>query len=341
MVPEIKDYVVAGASCLHNTWGQLTGSLCAGEGVRGIYESWRTHPNDVYLVSYPKAGHHLTGKVVLEMLSQAVRGEKGLEYYAGHRAVGMLTSVLQLSAMYARDGGWEPGIGQFLRETEGQRYRLYKNHINPMVFAKLRNVDRATKFVITVRNPKDTLVSMYFFCRGIYEKERTREHSTCPEFIGLDEFFRHFMNGLVFYNHYWHFYIAWHNYAQQHLEGDRVLWLRYEDLVLDKRGAVGRIGRFLGLEGALARGGERALREIEERTAFNTMRAETLRGEGGASLPALFSEQSFFRRGKVGDWREHLTPAQSEEVDLVTRTLFHGIPVLSSYSEGQFGESDS
>ncbi|KAK8964212.1 Cytosolic sulfotransferase 5 [Platanthera guangdongensis] len=32
----------------------------------------------------------------------------------------------------------------------------------------------------------------------------------------------------------------------------------------------------------------------------------------------------FFRKGKVGDWREHLSPMMAEKVDAVTKEKLHG-----------------
>ena len=339
LVPEIPGYLMDGPTRLTNTYGQLTHGLINYEAVMAIYENWHTQSNDVFLVGYPKSGHHLTAKLFVEILNQASRYYDGLDYYPDHRAIGMLASVPVISAMYTQDGGYEPGINQFLRETKNQRYRFYKNHLHPLILSKLKNIHKDTKFVITVRNPKDVLVSSYFFRKSIYEKDKEEHHTEYPEYIEMNEFFRHFMNGIIPYNHFWDFYIAWMNYAMQHLDPNNVLWLQYEDIVNNKRDAIVRICRFLGVDKIVdkkevgSEEKERMLREIEEHTSFQTMKEATLKGQGGTSLPGVFCKKAFFRKGKVGGWREHLTAEQSEEVDLVTRTLFHGIPVLSSYSD--------
>ena len=317
----------------------LTPCYIDDEAVRAIYENWHTDSNDVYLVSFPNTGHHLAAKLCVEIMCQASQYYDRLDYYPNHRVVGGITSVPSLYYMYSKDGGFEPRINQFLKDTEKQIYRFYRNHTNPLIFSKLKNLHRNTKFVITVRNPKDTFVSWYFFLKSIYDKDKEEHHNEYPEYIEMNKFFRHFMNGIVPYNHFWDFYIAWQNHAMQHLDPNNVLWLRYEDIVSNKRDEVVRICRFLGVDKIVdekevgSEEKERMLGEIEEHTSFQTMKEATIQGQGGLYFSKYISANHFFREGKVGNWREYLTAEQSEEVDLVTRTLFHGIPVLSSYSD--------
>ena len=88
-----------------------------------------------------------------------------------------------------------------------------------------------------------------------------------------------------------------------------VLAVRYEDLLADAAGQIGRVARFLRLEGASDAGRRRhaaassgfdRLRQEEERAGF---------GERKAGNP-----HPFFRSGKAGGWRRHLNAAQVREV---------------------------
>ena len=88
-----------------------------------------------------------------------------------------------------------------------------------------------------------------------------------------------------------------------------VLAVRYEDLLADTPGQLGRMARFLRLEGADDEGRLRRtaafssfdrLREAEDREGFN----ESWRG----------LKHPFFRRGESGAWRRHLSAEQVRSV---------------------------
>lgn len=88
-----------------------------------------------------------------------------------------------------------------------------------------------------------------------------------------------------------------------------VLVVRYEDLLADAPGQLGRMARFLRLEGAEDQGRLRRaaafssfarLREAEDREGFN---------EGWRGL-----KQPFFRCGESGAWRRHLSAEQVRSV---------------------------
>ena len=85
-----------------------------------------------------------------------------------------------------------------------------------------------------------------------------------------------------------------------------VLLVRYEDLLADTLGELARMVRFLRLDSAPAR-----LHRAVRATIFPRLR-EQERHEGFIELSPL--AKRFFRSGKVGDWRRHLTAAQVREV---------------------------
>ena len=87
-----------------------------------------------------------------------------------------------------------------------------------------------------------------------------------------------------------------------------VLPVRYEDLLADTLGTLARMVRFLRLDGAAA---PPRLHRAVRATAFPRLR-EQERREGFIERSPLAKE--FFRSGKAGDWRRHLTAAQVREV---------------------------
>ena len=89
-----------------------------------------------------------------------------------------------------------------------------------------------------------------------------------------------------------------------------VLAVRYEDLLADAVGQLGRMTRFLGLEGA-ADG--RRLRRAVAAADFTRLQAQEGEARDGFHERDLRSRR-FFRSGRSGDWRRHLSAAQARRV---------------------------
>ena len=72
--------------------------------------------------------------------------------------------------------------------------------------------------------------------------------------------------------------------------------LRYEDLLADTEGELARLFAFLGVPAT-----DEAVRDCCAAAAFETLSRGRARGEEDRS--------SFFRKGTIGDWQNHLSPA--------------------------------
>ena len=88
-----------------------------------------------------------------------------------------------------------------------------------------------------------------------------------------------------------------------------VLAVRYEDLLADAAGQIGRVARFLRLEGASDAGRRRRAAAL---SGFDRLRQEEERTGFGERKPG--NPHPFFRSGKAGGWRRHLSAAQVREV---------------------------
>jgi hypothetical protein len=85
-----------------------------------------------------------------------------------------------------------------------------------------------------------------------------------------------------------------------------LLVLRYEDMAEAPEDAFGKVARFLNL----ARSPEQ-IRKAIEFTSFDRFKAEE---EKSGFRERSKTGERFFRKGKVGSWREELTEAQAERV---------------------------
>ena len=91
----------------------------------------------------------------------------------------------------------------------------------------------------------------------------------------------------------------------QNSDAENILFLKYEDLVLDFQKELGRIIDFLDLEID-----ERTRHHIQEKTSFSNMRSDQF-----SNMQEIEGLQGFFREGRIGSWRDRLTEEQNQRFD--------------------------
>ena len=114
------------------------------------------------------------------------------------------------------------------------------------------------------------------------------------------------MNGTVEYGLWFDHVLEW----WKHRDAENVLFLKYEDMKKDHRGAVKKIAEFMGYDLK-----EEIIDTIVEKSTFQNMKANLV----SAEIEKLRKPDAphFFRKGVVGDWRNHFTPEQNAEFDAV------------------------
>ena len=175
--------------------------------------------------------------------------------------------------------------------------KIFKSHLSASYFLKQLRDDDA-KFILNVRNPKDTMVSLYHFYKAAHD-------FGC--FTGSwDEFFTLVEDGHLVYGDMSDYYVSWLPY----LDHPKVLLLKYEDMVKDLNGSVRRVAKFL--EKDLS---EDVIQRITEHTTFNNMAANKM--TNFTLLDGFINKDAgtFMRKGKVGQWSEYFSPEQNKFMD--------------------------
>ncbi|XP_070558510.1 sulfotransferase 1B1-like [Ptychodera flava] len=120
--------------------------------------------------------------------------------------------------------------------------------------------------------------------------------------MGMGRIFNNFLKGNVVHG-CWFESIA---YWWKHRNDDNVLFLFYEDMKYDLKGSVRKISNFLDkpLD-------ENTLDEITRRSSFDVMKENK-----NANFRVPFGDKAEqLRMGKVGAWRNRLTPEESQAID--------------------------
>ncbi|KAL4604780.1 sulfotransferase 6B1-like [Arapaima gigas] len=182
------------------------------------------------------------------------------------------------------------------QKPEKQKYlsqvpspRLFGTHMSPdnipSSFAA-----KKTKILVIFRNPKDTLVSYYHFCNS---------NPVLPTAESWDKFFEEFMRGDVCWGSYFDYALAW----EKHMDDPNVMIVTFEEMKKDLTEGVRKVSRFFGFSLS-----EEQVQSISQESMFSTMK-------DGSKEKYGKMVNVFFRKGEVGDWKNHFSEAQSQEMD--------------------------
>ncbi|XWS30850.1 hypothetical protein CRYUN_Cryun23aG0026500 [Craigia yunnanensis] len=106
---------------------------------------------------------------------------------------------------------------------------------------------------------------------------------------------------------------------------EKVLFLKYEDMVEDTAFYVKRLAEFMGYNFSLEEEKQGAVQKIVELCSFENMSNLKVNKVGLWQKDLLQVENKFFfRKGKVGDWKNWLTPEMAQRLDKKTEQMLSG-----------------
>ncbi|XP_019180998.1 PREDICTED: cytosolic sulfotransferase 12-like [Ipomoea nil] len=175
------------------------------------------------------------------------------------------------------------------------------------------------KVVYLCRNPKDTVVSFWHFMNKLRSELRGLEAMPFPE--AFDSYCRGVCNTGPFWDHV-------SEYWKESLENPgKVLFLKYEEMKKEPEVHLRRMAAFLGcpfseeeeecgvVSGILRLCSFESLSNLEvNKTSVN--------GDLGVENGVLF------RKGKVGDWSNHMTEEMARRLDQIVQEKFTGTGLM-------------
>uniref|UniRef100_A0A8L2UQC0 Sulfotransferase n=1 Tax=Rattus norvegicus TaxID=10116 RepID=A0A8L2UQC0_RAT len=228
--------------------------------------------DDLIILTYPKSGTNWLIEIVC--LIQTKGDPKWI----------------QSMPIWDRSPWIETGSG-YDKLTKMEGPRLMTSHLPMHLFSKSLFSSKA-KVICLIRNPRDVLVSAYFFWSKITLEKK-------PDLLG------------TYHIRGWLSMREWDNF----------LVLYYEDMKKDTMGSIKKICDFLGkkLE-------PDELNLVLKYSSFQVVKENNMSNYSLMEKELILTGFTFMRKGTTNDWKNHFTVAQAEAFDKVFQEKMAGFP---------------
>nr|CAB3481427.1 unnamed protein product [Digitaria exilis] len=170
------------------------------------------------------------------------------------------------------------------------------------------------RIVYLCREPKDVLVSMWHYMNKVYRD--------C--FTEFDRAFELFCEGVSLYGPIWDHYLGY--WKQMTTEPNRVLFLKYDEMMADTGNHVKRLAEFFGGPVSVEEESSGIVQDIVKLCSFENLKKMPVNCSGVTNpIDGLAIENSvFFRTGKVRDWENHMTEEMAKKLDRIIEDKLGG-----------------
>ncbi|XP_066432947.1 sulfotransferase 1C1-like [Eleutherodactylus coqui] len=277
MDPEIIEKVMQELENYPPGMGEIEGVAL----LKGVCDVWDTVYNfqardgDIVVASYPKSGTTWMQEI-LDLIVQDGDVEKS------QRALGFI------KVPFLEMGHTSLEVANTMPTP-----RVLKTHL-PIQLMPPSFWEKDVKMVYIARNPKDCMVSYYYF----YKMDQT-----LPDPETWDNFFSMFLKGSLAWGDWFDHVNGWWKAKDKH----KILYIFYEDMIEDSRRELCKVMRFLGKDFS-----EDVVKKILHHTSFKAMKANPMINFSVFS-ESIFDQSvsSFMRKGTVGDWKNHFLVSQN------------------------------
>nr|GMD77212.1 cytosolic sulfotransferase 12-like [Ipomoea batatas] len=192
--------------------------------------------------------------------------------------------------------------------------RLLATHL-PLSLLPKSVWESKCKLIYLCRNPKDTVVSFWHFINKLRSELRGLEALPFPE--AFDSYCRGVSNTGPFWDH------VLEHWKESLENPGKVLFFKYEEMKKEPEAHLRQMAAFLGCSFSEEEEECGVVSGILRLCSFE--RLSNLEVNKSVVNGAIGVENGvFFRKGKVGDWRNHLTDEMATKLDQIVKEKFKG-----------------
>ncbi|XP_006301074.2 cytosolic sulfotransferase 18 [Capsella rubella] len=278
------------------------------EGCLHAQDFFQARPTDFFVCSYPK-----TGTTWLKALTFTIANRSRLEDSSNpllYRNPHELVPFIEMEFAYF------PQVN--VLKDKGNT--LFSTHMPHELLPK-SVVKSGCKMVYIWRDPKDTFISMWTFFQ--------KQNSNSGPLHSLEECFDKFCRGFSGYGPYLdHVLGYWKAYQE---DPDNVLFLKYETMKANPLPYVKRLAQFMGYGFTSEEEKKGVVEKVVSICSFETLKnlEVNVGDQKRHDVPWVYYPNSaYFRKGKVGDWHNYLTPEMAARIDGLMHEKFKGSGLL-------------
>ncbi|XP_071692193.1 cytosolic sulfotransferase 12-like [Rutidosis leptorrhynchoides] len=272
------------------------------QGIISCQKHFQSQHNDILLVTTPKSGTTWLKSILFALMNRTKFSISKKNHPLLSNNPHVLVPFLEVKLYLENEN---PDLSLI------KSPRLFSTHM-PYVSLPRSVHDSQCKIVYLCRNPKDALISLWFFAN----KLRLEEMGT----ISLELAFDKFCAGVIMYGPFWDHVLG---YWYESLKNpDKVFFLKYEDMKEKPNLYLKKLAEFLECPFSLKEEKEKVVEGILDISSFEKLSNLKVNKEG--KLPSGENCSAFFRKGEVGDWKNYLTKEMVEHLDKICKEKLHG-----------------
>nr|GMD38984.1 flavonol sulfotransferase-like [Ipomoea batatas] len=279
-------------------------------GLVALQQHFKPHPNDVLLASYPKSGTTWLKALLFSIVNRATYNVDDIMHPLLNSNPHQLVLWLET---YASSNRTNPRPPQSF---------LFQTHL---AYSSLPEQIRSSscRIVYVFRDPKDVFVSFWHFLNKLRPKDSSSS-------ISLQEAFNQFSRGVSPHGPYWDHVTSYYKASIQF--PNKVFFVRYKDLKTETVFHVKRLAEFVGLPFSEEEENEGVVQKITDLCSFEKLSNLEANKNGSYSRKLLSMgrtisviNNAFFRKGEIGDSKNHLSEEMREILDQITEDKFNEV----------------
>ncbi|CAI9106328.1 OLC1v1005458C1 [Oldenlandia corymbosa var. corymbosa] len=201
--------------------------------------------------------------------------------------------------------------------TRSSRLRIFGTHVPYQCLPDtiISNDSKSPRIIYLCRNPLDTFTSLMHFLSQNGEL-RADEPSA------LEKTFGAFCEGMFVYGPFWEQIMGYWDASLRN--PNKVLFLHYEDLQRDTPSSVMKLTEFLGCGFSQQEEDLGLVEGLIKLCSLENLKNLECNKEGDIHLVHTLKKSSYFRKEKVGDWVNFLTPSMAKRLKSLMTEKFAG-----------------